>query len=361
LRNYLELQEISQRYGRRQALINVNLVVGKGETTALIGANGAGKTSLLRIVSGLENPASGRILLGGQIADCTTLRKTATMVFQRTVMFNTNVYDNVAYGLRSRGMSRHVVDEKVQAALKNVGLEGFENRKAKRLSGGEQQRVSLARALVLEPDILVLDEPTANLDPRNASIVERVIAKANCEQGVTVVMASHNMAQARQLADRVAILQDGVLVVQGSASEVLDQPSSFLDNFLRPVNMFYGVVSEMENGLAVVDIGGGVKLQAANVVKGSVMVHVRPENVIVSKTPLVSSARNVLRGRILEACGSKELIQLKIDVGKEFVTMVTRKSFEEMKLTIGTEVFLTFKAQAVHAIEGKFLTGDREA
>jgi tungstate transport system ATP-binding protein len=272
------------------------------------------------------------------------------MVFQKAVTFNTSVQDNLAYGLKVRGMGGHETNERVHRALKIVGLEGFERRRAKKLSGGEQQRVSLARALILEPEILLLDEPTANIDPKNASIIESVITNVNRELGTTIIMASHNITQAKQLASRIAALQDGVLVGVTSTNELFGKPSNILENIGRLQNIFPGQAHPTENGLALVDIGNGVKLQTSKAREGYVTLFIKPEDIIVSKMPLVSSARNVLKGRIIEALDRNGLVQLKVDAGREFITTVTRKSFEEMKLNLGHEIYLTFKAQSVQLV-----------
>lgn len=347
---HVEVQKVSHRYGEREALKDLNIAFDEDEITALIGPNGSGKSTLLRIIGGLETPTEGRILVRGKPEHPNTLRRITTLVFQKTATFNTSVYENLAYGLKVRGFGRSEIKEKVHNALNMVGLEGFEKRSARRLSVGEQQRISLARALVIEPEILLLDEPSANLDPRSVSVVETVISRANHKLGTTVIMASHNMSQAKQLASKVAALQDGVLVAFGSTSEVFGKPSDFLEDFGRLQNIFSGHAHLTDGGLALVDIGDDVKLEAVDAKEGTVNVFIRPEDIIVSKMPIVSSARNILKGKIIEASDWNEIVQLKVDAGKEFITTVTKNSFEEMKLNLGSEIYLTFKAQSVHLV-----------
>ncbi len=347
---YFEVQNLSHKFGRRQVLNNIHLAVDKGEVTALIGANGSGKTTLLRIIAGLEIPTDGDIRVRGEISNYRVLRMISTMVFQRAVTFNTSVYDNLAYGLKVRGIGDSEASEKIRQTLRMVGLEEFEKRRARELSGGEQQRVSLARALILEPEILLLDEPTANIDPKNASIIESVISRINRELEMTIIMASHNMAQAKQLANKIAALQNGTLVKLSSTNEVFDEPSSVLENIGRLQNVFSGQAKSIENGITLVDIGNSVTLETADAKEGHITVFIKPEDLIVSKTKLESSARNVLRGTIVEVTDSNRLIRMKVNTGREFTTMITKKSFEEMKLNLRSEVYLTFKAQSVHVI-----------
>jgi len=344
LTNHVELQEVSHKYGQLEALKNINLVFDKGEVTALIGPNGSGKSTLLRIIAGLERPTEGTIVVDGKSRDPGELRNIATLVFQKSVAFNTSVYENLAYGLKIRRLSRSQIDEKIHDVLRMVGLEGFDKRRARRLSGGEQQRVSLARALVIDPEILLLDEPSANLDPRSATVVENVITRASHELGTTIIMASHNMGQAKRLASKVATLEDGTLIDVSTSEDLLQ-------TFGRFQNIFSGNGTSDENGNNFIEIGPGVKLETANPTKGPVTISIRPEEIIVSRKPVESSARNVFRGRITEASDRGKNIQLKVDVGREFTVLITKKSFDEMRMNIGSDIYLAIKAQAIHAIE----------
>ena len=342
--NHVKVQEVSHKYGQLEALKNINLVFDKGEVTALIGPNGSGKSTLLRIIAGLDRPTEGTIVVDGRPRDPGELRNIATLVFQKSVSFNTSVYENLAYGLKIRRLSRSQVDEKIRDVLGMVGLEGFDRRRARRLSGGEQQRVSLARALVIDPEILLLDEPSANLDPRSATVVENVITRASHELGTTIIMASHNMGQAKRLASKVATLEDGKLIDVSSSEDLLQ-------TFGRFQNFFSGSGTSDENGNNFIEIGPGLKLETANPIKGPVIISIRPEEIIVSRRPVESSARNVFRGRITEASDRGRNIQLKVDIGREFTVLITKKSFDEMQMNIGSDMYLAIKAQAIHAVE----------
>lgn len=220
-----ELRHITQRYNGKIALNDVSLDVRDGEVLSIIGPNGAGKTTLLRIMALLDRPIKGSVFYRGvkvKKSNTSHLRGKITMVFQRAVLFNTSVFDNVAYGLKLRGYSSDEVERKVERVLKLVGMEKFWNRRAKTLSSGEQQRVVIARALALEPELLLLDEPTANLDPANTAIVENLIRKLKSE--TAVVVATHNLFQARRLPDRVVCLLDGVVIDMGKTEDVFRRP-----------------------------------------------------------------------------------------------------------------------------------------
>lgn len=199
-------------------LKDVSLQADRGQVLAVIGPTGSGKTTLLRLIDLLEVPDSGSILLQGRdLARASErerqgARRRMAMVFQKPVMFRSTVAENVSYGLKIRGIGRK---DLVKEGLQAVGLSGYEARVATTLSGGEMQRTALARAMVTGPEVLLLDEPTANLDPNTAAIIDDLIS-ALARQGAAVIMATHNMQQAEKLADQVAVLVKGRIVDQGS-------------------------------------------------------------------------------------------------------------------------------------------------
>lgn len=232
----IELEGISKRYGDKEALSDVNLEIKKGEIFAIMGNSGAGKTTLLRIMAMLEKPDGGNYIYdGGKVEQKwgRGVRRLVTiaMVFQRPVMFNTSIFNNIAYGLRLRGYKKREVERKVMEVLGFVKL-GFGNEinlkaNARKLSGGEQQRVAIARCLVLKPDVLLMDEPTANLDPSNVIIIEDIMRKS-AENGTTIVLATHNLFQARRISHRVMHLYGGRVVEVGEAQSVFEKPQEEL-------------------------------------------------------------------------------------------------------------------------------------
>jgi tungstate transport system ATP-binding protein len=218
------LRGIVKRYGKRTVLSVEHLAVPAGRTLALLGPSGAGKSTLLRLLNFLEAPDAGQLVYDGRQVDVTnaplaTLREVTT-VFQRPLLLDTTVWRNVAYGLRLRGRYEQAA---VGAALEQVGLAHLAQSPGRVLSGGEAQRVALARALVVRPRVLLLDEPTANLDPANVAIIEGV-AQGLRRQGTTLVIVTHNLFQARRLADEAALLIDGALVEAGPAEQLFERP-----------------------------------------------------------------------------------------------------------------------------------------
>lgn len=220
-----ELHQVRKVYGQRQVLAIEELQIHHGEVFCLVGPNGAGKSTLLRLLNFLEPPTSGRIIFDGQPVNGHTplaLRRRVTTVFQRPILLSGTVAQNVAYGLRLRGVVD--VEEKVRAILERVGLAELARAPAKSLSGGEAQRVALARAIVLEPEVLLLDEPTANLDPYNGALIEGIIAELNRTRGTTIVLVTHNIFQAKRLAHRVALLLGGESVETAPAERFFTAP-----------------------------------------------------------------------------------------------------------------------------------------
>ena len=348
-----ELKNVTKTFGDKTVLENVNLQILEGEILALLGPNGSGKTTLLKILAFIENPTRGEVEFQGASVNFKKAEKTrlqTTLVFQRTVLFSTSVYNNVAYGLKMRKTPKNIIDEEVGNALRIVRLEGFEKRLAKKLSGGEQQRVAIARALVLKTNLLLLDEPTANLDPKNAGILEEVIATVNREMKTTIVIATHNMFQAKTLPTRIALINDGRITEIGAPADVFGKLSKNLASFAAVVNTFRGTAIVTSEGTTIVDVGNGLKIEVTGQRLGEVSVFVNPQDIILSKSALESSARNVFKCRITEISDLGSLVKLKVDVGKAFTVQITKRSFNEMGLNLNAEVYIAFKASSAQMV-----------
>jgi len=348
-----ELKGVTKAYGNKIVVDAVNLQVREGEILALLGPNGSGKTTILKILAFIEKPTSGEVKFQDGIVNFKNTEKVrlqSTLVFQKTTLFSTSVYNNVAYGLKLRKVPKETRDREVKKALELVKLEGFEKRNAKKLSGGEQQRVAIARALILKTRLLLLDEPTANLDPKNAGILEEVIARVNLELKTTIVMATHNMFQAKTLPTRIALMSDGKITEIGTPTEIFGKLSKNLASFAAVSNTFTGIAKATIGGTTFVDIGNGVQIEVAGQRQGEASIFVSPEDIVVFKNPVASSARNVLKGRITEIVDLGSLVKLKVDVGKPFAVQITKRSFDEMGLNLNTEVFIAFKASSVQII-----------
>jgi tungstate transport system ATP-binding protein len=221
-----QIRNLTQTYNGRTVLQVEQLDIYRGEILALVGPSGAGKSTLLRQLNFLEPPADGSLIfegysLNGRLSPL-EVRRRVTTVFQNPVLLSRSVAANVAYGLQVRGgQPKKTVERVVAEVLAQVGLSHLAKASARTLSGGEAQRVALARALVIRPDVLLLDEPTANLDPYNVKLIEQIVAEVNRDWGTTVVLVTHNVFQAKRLAHRTALLLEGRLV------EIADTPTFF--------------------------------------------------------------------------------------------------------------------------------------
>jgi len=220
---------LSKSYGARAVVKHIDLRLDRGEILALMGPNGSGKTTLLKLAALLTRPTEGKIVFDGIDTECgedqrRALRRRLSVVFQKPALFNMSVEDNISVGLNTRGVDEKGVRARVAEVLNQMELVDLRRRRARTLSGGEAQRVSVARALATKPELLLLDEPTASSDPRNASVIERVVAESNADSGMTVLIATHNPHQARRLASQTAFLLDGEIVETGSTLKLLESP-----------------------------------------------------------------------------------------------------------------------------------------
>lgn len=354
----VESVNLGQEYEGRYALRNTTLKIDAGEVFALIGPTGAGKTTLLRLLGLLELPASGQIYFDG--IDVThsrrhrlDARRRMSFVQQKPIVFSMSVYDNVTCGLKWRHEKKGVIRSKVESALESVGMVEYKNRSAKTLSGGETQRVAIARALVTEPEVLLLDEPTANLDPASISRIEEILAHIIHERRTTVVMATHDMFQGQRLAGRIGVLVNGEMLQIGSPSEVFWSPKSReVAEFVGMENILCGVVVEKDDDLVTIDVNGNaIQAISHHTVGDKVYALVRPEDITFTLSKETSTARNVFGGGITRLAPVGPLIRIEMDCGFPLLGVVTRRSAQELGLTTGKQVYASFKATAIHIIK----------
>ena len=348
-----ELKGVTKAYGNKIVVDKVNLQIHEGEILALLGPNGSGKTTILKILAFIENPTGGEVIFQGEkvyFKNTEKERLQSTLVFQKTTVFGTSVYNNVVYGLKLRKVPKETRNREVKKALELVKLEGFEKRNARKLSGGEQQRVAIARALVLKTKLLLLDEPTANLDPKSAGLLEEVIDTVNRENRTTIVMATHNMFQAKKLPHRIALMDEGKITEVGAPAEVFGKLSKNLASFAAVDNTFTGNAKTTVLGTSMVDVGNGLQIEVTAQRQGATLVFINPQDIILSKTAVESSARNVFKGRITQITDLSSLVKLKVNVGKPFTVQITKRSFNEMGLCLNANVFITFKASSVQVL-----------
>jgi len=354
----IETVDLCQSYGERDILKSINLEVEQGEVFALIGPTGAGKTTLLRLIDLIDMPTWGRIYFDG--VDTTTparvrleIRRRMSFVLQKPIVFNMSVYDNIACGLKWRGVGKGKIREKVSGILELVGLSTGRNRNARTLSGGEVQRVAIARAIAIEPEVLLLDEPTANLDPVSASKIEELITSIIHRYDTTIIMATHDMSQGQRLADRIGVLVDGEIIQTGSSKDVFTSPRNReVADFVGVENIMDGVIVSNDDKVVTIDIGGRVIEAISDYAVGEeVSACIRPEDITLALSKTSSSARNSFVGEVTRAVSMGPLTRVEIDCGFPLVCLVTKRSAGELDLRKGKQVYATFKATGVHVIK----------
>jgi len=331
----LKVRNLKKVYNGKIVLDVESLNFQEGKIYSIVGPNGSGKTTLLNILNLLEKPDKGKIFFNEQEiidksnSDTLNIRRRMTLVNQNSFLFHSTVYDNIAYGLKVRAIPYKVQQNIVRSALNMVGLPGFEDRKANQLSGGEVQRIVIARALVIKPEILFLDEPTVNIDKKYIDVVERIIKKIKKEIKTTVIFTTHDLSQAYRLADKVISLLEGKVIKQ------------------VPENLLPGEIIRGKDGSKLFKFAGNMQFSVVSEKFGPAYISIDPRDIILSYKQLQSSARNSFSGKIIKIAEQNNLVKLEVDVGTPLMTIITRESFQEMNLNLGSKVYLTFKASAV--------------
>ncbi|MBU4535097.1 MAG: ABC transporter ATP-binding protein [Euryarchaeota archaeon] len=353
----LEIENLNKKYGSTTILEDINLKIKTGINLGLIGPTGCGKTTLLRLIDLLETPSSGKIIFEGHEISPKKgnlhIRRRMGMVFQKPLAFKGTVYDNVAYGLNIRGYDKEYIQNKVYQNLELLGMEDYAHQNAGSLSGGESQRIALARVLVTEPDLLLLDEPTSNLDPLSRKKIESLILHLKKEKDTTIIMTTHDLIQGQRLSDEIAILNKKIFQI-GKPEDVFRKPKNqFVADFVGVKNVIKGQASKDKDkeGVTVIK-SGNINIYSSKQAEGDIFVSIRPEDISLSWDKVKTSSLNELKGKVVEIIDDGALIQLKIDAGSELFTVyMTRKSFLDMKINIGSELWMEFKATAVHLFQ----------
>jgi molybdopterin-binding protein len=334
------------------------LAVQPEEMLAVIGPNGAGKSTLLRVLGLLETPDAGVLRFRGELvspARALAVRRRMASVFQEPLLADTTVADNVAMGLGFRGVRAADGAARVDAWLDHFGIAHLARREAHTLSGGEAQRTALARALVLDPELLLLDEPFSALDQPSREALIADLGPILRRQKTAAVLVTHERGEALALADRVAVLLGGRLAQVDETARVFRSPASEdVARFVGVETIVDGVVVKADAEIAVVEAGGhAIEVAAAARPGERVRLCVRPEDVtvtLVTTQAPPSSARNRLTGRVSVLASAGPHMRLGIDCGFPVQALVTRRSVEEMGLAPGTAVAASFKATAVHLL-----------
>ena len=331
-------------------LDRIDLRVEKGEYFIILGPTGAGKTVLLEAIAGLYPIKSGEIWLDGrEVTKIEPEKRGIGFVYQDYVLFpHLKVKDNLLFGLKRRRRPKEEIARVMEWLAELLGITHLLERSPDTLSGGERQKVALGRALSTSPEVLLLDEPLSALDPQHREGVQRELREIHQRLGQTVIHVTHDFEEAVALGDRIAVLGQGRILQVGTPDEIFHHPNSeFVARFAMTRNIFTGEVRDGDHGEAIIAIEG-TEFEVVTELRGRLHASLRPEDILVSKEPLLSSARNSLKGTITHIADRGATLHLTVSTPLDFVCLVTRRSFEEMNLEEGGAVYITFKASAVH-------------
>lgn len=355
----VEIKDLRVRHGSKFTLSIEALSIRRQETLTLIGPNGSGKSTLLRTLSLLEPPDSGQVWFDGEPVGAgqrqrLQLRRRMAAVLQEPLLCRTTVAKNVAMGLGFRGLPKAQVRDRVRHWLERLRIDHLEDRSAQSLSGGEAQRTSIARAMVLDPELLLLDEPFSALDPPTRHTLIEEFQDILAETRTTTVFATHDRGEALALAHQIAVIQAGRIAQRGDAEDVFTRPSSEeVARFVGVSTLIPGTVSAITDGVLAVDAGfSSLEIAAPGEVNESVLVSLRPEDITLSTSndPARTSARNTLLGTVSRIVASEATYRITLDCGVPVVAAITRSAFRELGLEVGQRVTATFKATAAHII-----------
>lgn len=324
----ITLEHVSKRYGAMHAVRNVSLTVDRGELLALLGPSGCGKTTTLRMIAGFVAPTEGRVVIDGRdVTDLPPYRRSTGMVFQGYALFpHMTVFENVAFGLQMRKVGRAECSRRVAAILDVVRMGELSGRYPRELSGGQQQRTALARALVIQPDVLLLDEPLSNLDAKLRHEVRAEIRRIQKELQLTAVLVTHDQEEALAIADRLVLMSAGTVVQTGTPAELYDQPAdTFVANFIGSSNFFHGTASGER---FVTDSGYQFALNG-QASEGATVLSVRPENIkVIRNTTQDGESLNIVSGTIIDVSylGSITHLRTALSSGEVFTVSVPSSS-----------------------------------
>lgn len=347
-----------ERGGERVLAVDAFRVAAR-ELVALIGPNGSGKSTLLLALMGLLPRSAGRVLFrGGPVGaggDAVPVRRRMALVLQEPLLFDATVRDNVASGLRLRGVGRGETTRRVDAALARFRLEALAGRSARKLSGGEARRVNLARALVTEPEVVLLDEPFAGLDVPTRQAITDDLERALRDAGTAAVLVTHDQSEALRLADRIDVMRAGRIVQSDVPSAVLNHPvDPFVASVMGMETIVEGQVRASAGGETSVAVNGFELAAVGEATPGeAVYVCIRPEHVLleVVDPARTSSARNVFAARVAGVAAAGGYLKVRLDCGFPLVAHVTAESYAALGLGLGKPVFASFKATAIHLIQ----------
>lgn len=357
----IEVKNISRTWGGF-SLRDVSLEVKRGECFTILGPCGSGKTLLLETIAGLHTPSQGGIFING--IDVTKLppeRRRVGLVYQQYALFpHLSVRDNVGYGLKYRGSSPSERARRVNEMFELFDIQYLADRPTPEgLSGGEAQKVALARALAVQPEALLLDEPMSSLDERTSGRVTDLLLEIRGKMGVPVIHVTHNYNEAAALADRIAVFREGAIAQTGTVDDVFRRPSDrFVAEFLGVENIFEGVCERREGDSALIKVGDIIIKARSPVEPGPVTLCIRPEEVMLNES---NGRSNSFKGRIKEIADRGFSVRMLIETDSITLASKTpRRGFAGMGITAGSEVYFSLPEEDLHVMVSDYGSNEND-
>ena len=345
----LEVKDLGVQLGKF-FLKDINFDVKDEEYFVLLGPTGSGKTVLLESIAGLNAINSGQVWINGRdVTDLNLEHRNIGFAYQDYALYrHLSIRDNISFGLMWKNKKRREIEKAVDQAVELLGLYNLLEKRPWSLSGGESQKIALARAIAIKPDLLLLDEPLSAVDSETKEDYERELRELHKRLKLTTIHVTHNFEEATALGDRIAVIMDGQILQIGTPEEIFRQPKSELvARFLMTRNIFEGEVSDSSNGQSVFSVEG-TKLAVSTTLQGRVHASIRPEDILISREPMYSSALNSLHGTITRIVDRGSVIYVTVDVPPQFICLILRRSLKEIGLREQEKIFITFEASDVN-------------
>jgi spermidine/putrescine transport system ATP-binding protein len=350
----VQLVDVTRRYGDLEAVRRVSLDVRHGEFYSILGPSGCGKTTILRMIAGFIEPTEGQILIGGRdVLGVPPNRRPTSLVFQHLALFPLmNVYDNIAFGLRMRGVDEREITRRVTEKLDLINLRGYERKRIEELSGGERQRVAIARSLIIEPTVLLLDEPLGALDLKLREHMKEELKAIQHRVGTTFIYITHDQGEALAMSDRIAVMRRGAFEQIGTPADVYERPDTpFVAYFVGENNAFAGTAAAVDGEIAALDapVGRLWARNPAHLASGTrALLFIRPEKVAIGG---VDGAENRLQGSLQEVYYEGLVVRTRVLLaeGREVRLALPNTGASALPPT-GQPVTVTFSAQDAYLL-----------